>query len=172
MSRTSMISNTRPTAATPQISSTAKVKDSDMVRSLVGHRIRTLELDQPAFHDRAGSHVGFPSCHRPAVERRPRLRIAQTLIERPGSGIIVLNQHPGEGSTMIDDLALQGGDQLSSGTQGLEPLVHSEHPDAARILRRTKVHATDRDQPVVGQATHTQRDFAYGGSLESLSDAT
>src|SRR4030095_13991008 len=112
MSRTSLISNTRPTAATPQISSTAKVKDSDMARSLVGYRIRTLELDQPAFHDRAGSHVGLSPRYRPAVERRPRLRIAQTLIKRPGSGVIVLNQHPGERSTMINDLALQGGDQL------------------------------------------------------------
>ena len=56
-SRISMISSSRPRAATPQTSSTTKVKDSDMARSLMGHRFVAMDLLQPAFHDRAGRHV-------------------------------------------------------------------------------------------------------------------
>jgi hypothetical protein len=171
MSRISMISNTRPRAATPQINSTAKVKDSDMAgslvscaRNLVRRRLLALDLDQPAFHDRACRHVRFAPCHRPAIERRSRFGIAQTLIERPSSGVVVLNQHPGQRPTMINDLVLQGADQLCSDSQGLEAFVDRKHPDIARILRCAEVHTTHGDQPVVRQATHQQRNlFSVGG---------
>jgi hypothetical protein len=40
-----MISNISPKAATPPISSAAKVEDTDMARSLIGIRIITSYLD-------------------------------------------------------------------------------------------------------------------------------
>ena len=73
---------------------------------------------------------------------------------------------------MIDDLVLQGGDQLSSDSQGLEPFVHRKHPDTAGILRWPEVHATHGDQPVVRQATHQQRDLSGVRGLEGRGHGT
>ena len=52
-------------------------------------------------------HIRPTPGHRPAVERRPCLGVAQSLVEAPGSGVVVLNQDPGRRPTMIDDLQLQ-----------------------------------------------------------------
>ena len=61
MSRINMINSTSPRTATPQINSTAKVKDSDMARSLVGHPVLLVDLRERTFHDRAGRHVCLTS---------------------------------------------------------------------------------------------------------------
>jgi hypothetical protein len=44
MSRMSVINSTNPRAATPQINSTTKVKDSDMARSLIVRHMVTVDL--------------------------------------------------------------------------------------------------------------------------------
>src|SRR5687768_12751699 len=167
-----MISSTRPMAATPQTSSTVKAKDSDMARSLVGHRIVAMDLLQPAFHDRASRHVGFPPGHRPAVERRPCLGITQSLVKRAGAGVVMLNEHPGDRATMIDDLLLQRGDQLSSDPQRLEPFMDRQHPDTAGVLRWPEVHPTHGDQPVVRQASHEQGNISDAAGFEGGGNST
>ena len=116
MSMISKISSSKPKAATPPISSPAKVEDNDMARSLALRGIIALDLDQPAFHDRARCYVGAATSEWPAVERCSGLGITQTRIERPGSRVVMLNQHPGHWPTMIDDLPLQCRNQLSSRT--------------------------------------------------------
>ena len=120
-----------------------------MARSLVADVPRAMDLDQPAFHDRAGRHVRLTTGHRPAVKRGSCFDISQSLVKRPGTGVIVLDQHPGQPPTMIDDLLLQRADQPRARTQGLEPLVHGKHPDTAGILRWAEVDATHGDQAIV-----------------------
>ena len=153
-------------AATPLINSTVNAKDSDMARSLAADVRCSLDLDQPAFHDRAGRYVRPATGHRPAVERRSYFDISKSFVERPGSGVIVLNQHPGQRPTMIDDLELQRADQLCASTEGSEPFVHREHPDIAGMLRWAEVDPTHGDQAVVRQRAHQQRDLSGVGSLE------
>src|SRR4029453_2926638 len=103
MSRISMISSTSPMAAIPHINSTANVKDSDMARSLVGLCVVTVDLRARTFHDRVGRYVPLTPGHRPEVQNRARLGIAQSIVKRPCSGVVVLHQHPGHRPTMIDD---------------------------------------------------------------------
>src|SRR6186997_3441589 len=116
----SMISKSNsstPRAATPPISSTAKVKDTDMAGSLAGCGVVVGDLHQAALHDRAGGDVGPAASDRPAVQRRSCLDIPHALIEGPGPRIVVLDRHSRHRPTMIDDLLLQGSDQRCSGSQ-------------------------------------------------------
>src|SRR6478736_2690387 len=142
MSVISKISSSRPSAATPAISRAAKVNDTDMAGSLAVGVFVTGDLDQPALHDRAGGDVGPATSDGPAVEGGPSLGIANAFIECSCPRIVVLHQHPRQRSTMIDDLLLQCRDQLGTGTQGLQPLVHGEHPDGAGICCFTETTTT------------------------------
>lgn len=143
-----------------------------MAGSLVLRNVINTDLDQPAFHDRAGGYEGVPTSHRPAVKRGSGLGITQTLVQCPGSRVVMLNQHACQRPIMIDDLVFQRCNQLSPSTQGLKSFMNCKHPDIPGVLRCPEVHTTHRNQPAIRKVTHQQRDLAGVGDLEGLRNCT